>query len=161
VEEGAPAPPGSAGPPGDRSSRGRRLHPHHGARRKALDVLYQADVTGTSPAQVLREWGDYGEEVPAFARELVEGVAGHLGELDALIAGHSEGWTVARMAVVDRTILRLACYELLYRPDVPVSAAISEAVDAATELSTGDSGRFVNGILGKIARERGESAHSP
>jgi N utilization substance protein B len=140
---------------------GRPLHPRHAARRRALDVLYQADVTGTSPAQVLREWGDYGEEVPAFARELVEGVEEHLAELDAILGDHSEGWTVARMAVVDRTILRLACFELLCRPDVPVSAAISEAVEAATELSTQDSGRFVNGILGKIARERGEPAHSP
>jgi N utilization substance protein B len=146
-EEGAPA------AAGDRS--GRPLHPRHQARRRALDVLYQADVTGSSPSQVLTEWAQYGEDIPPFARELVEGVDRHLAELDALIADHSEGWTVARMAVVDRTILRLACYELLHRPDVPVSAAISEAVDAATELSTDDSGRFVNGILGKIARERG------
>jgi N utilization substance protein B len=104
---------------------------------------------------VLREWTDYGEDIPAFGRELVEGVEAKLPELDGLIAERSEGWTVARMAVVDRTILRLAMFELLYRPDVPVSAAISEAVEAATELSTEDSGRFVNGILGKIARERG------
>jgi N utilization substance protein B len=144
--------------PGQRS--GRPLHPRHAARRRALDVLYQADVTGTPPSQVLNEWSAFEEDVPAFARELVEGVEGHLAEIDELIAQHSEGWTVARMAVVDRTILRLACYELLHRPDVPVSAAISEAVDAAMELSTDDSGRFVNGILGKIAREMGDSPRS-
>jgi len=151
-EEDAPA------AAGQRS--GRPLHPRHGARRRALDVLYQADVTGTLPSEVLREWTEYGEDLPEFARELVKGVQGNLGELDALIAERSEGWTVARMAVVDRTILRLACYELLHRPDVPVSAAISEAVEAATELSTEDSGRFVNGILGKIARERGDTTPS-
>ncbi|MDP9343679.1 MAG: transcription antitermination factor NusB [Actinomycetota bacterium] len=148
-EEGATAEPG--GRPRN------PLHPRHAGRRRALDVLYQADVTDSSPSQVLREWADYGEDVPPFARELVEGVEENLAELDRLIAEHSEGWTVARMAVVDRTILRLACYELLHRPDVPVSAAISEAVEAATELSTADSGRFVNGILGKIARERAET----
>ena len=150
-EEHAPAP----APPvaGDR-----RLHPHHEARRRALDVLYQADVTGTAPSEVLREWTEYGQDVPAFARELVEGVQANLQGLDRIIAERSEGWTVTRMAVVDRTILRLACYELLHRPDVPLAAAISEAVDAAVELSTDDSGRFVNGILGRIARERGEAA---
>ena len=151
-EEDAPA------AAGERS--GRHLHPRHGARRRALDVLYQADVTDALPSEVLREWAEYGEDVPEFARELVEGVEGNLAELDALIAERSEGWTVARMAVVDRTILRLACYELLHRPDVPVSAAISEAVEAATELSTEDSGRFVNGILGKITRERGDASPS-
>jgi N utilization substance protein B len=70
-----------------------------------------------------------------------------------LIGDHAHEWTVERMAAVDRTILRLACYELLHRPDVPAAAAISEAVVAAKELSTEDSGRFVNGILGRIARE--------
>jgi transcription antitermination protein NusB len=132
----------------------RSVRPRRDARRRALDVLYQADVTGTPPSEVLREWAEYGQDVPPFARELVVGVEASLPELDALIAERSEGWTVARMAVVDRTILRLACYELMHRPDVPVAAAISEAVEAAMELSTEDSGRFVNGILGRIARER-------
>src|SRR5207302_10927604 len=89
-----------------------------------------------------------------FAQELVLGVATHLEELDKLIGDAAEEWTVGRMAVVDRNILRLAVYELLHRPDVPPSAAINEAVVAAKELSTEDSGRFVNGILGRIARDR-------
>ena len=153
---GEERPPAAAG-----SRTGRPLHPRHQDRRRALDVLYQADVTGARPSEVLREWTEYGEDVPAFARELVEGVEENLAELDALIAERSEGWTVARMAVVDRTILRLACYELLHRPDVPPAAAISEAVEAAAELSTEDSGRFVNGILGKIVREREEPGPEP
>jgi N utilization substance protein B len=132
-----------------------RVHPHAEARRVALDVLFQSDVRGERPADALADWAAGGDrEVPQFARELVVGVSDHLPELDRLIGEHAHDWTVERMAAVDRTILRLACYELLYRDDVPTSAAISEAVVAAKELSTEDSGRFVNGILGRIAWER-------
>jgi transcription antitermination protein NusB len=125
------------------------------ARRRALDILYQADVSGTTPSATLAQWLEEGteEDVPLFARELVLGVERYLREIDELISRHAEGWTVARMPVVDRTILRLACHELLHRPDVPVAVAISEAVTAAKELSTEASGRYVNGILGRIARE--------
>ncbi len=139
-----------AGGPGGHAS---RMHPRHGDRRRAIDLLYQADVTGRPAGEVLEDWISVGEDVPPFARELVTGVTEHLAELDALLGSHSEGWTVERMAVVDRTILRVAAYELLHRPDVPASVAISEAVEAANELSTEDSGRFVNGILGRIARD--------
>lgn len=124
------------------------------ARRLALDILYQADVTGTDAIAVLDDWEMAGRDVPPFARELVEGVAEHGAELDGLLGEHAEGWTVERMASVDRVILRLACFELLHRPDVPTSVAISQAVEAANQLSTEDSGRFVNGILGHIARDR-------
>jgi N utilization substance protein B len=124
------------------------------ARRTAIDILYQADVRGEEPRQAVEDWVAAGEEVPAFTRELVEGVTAHRADLDALLARLSTGWTVPRMAAVDRTILRVASYELLFRPDIPTAAAINEAVEAAKELSTEDSGRFVNGILGRIARER-------
>ena len=122
------------------------------ARRSAIDILYQADVTGAEPQDVLRDWLDAGREVPAFSRELVEGAAGAQVEVDILLEEHAREWTVERMAALDRTILRLAIYELLHRPDVPDSAAISEAVEAAAELSAEESRRFVNGILGKISR---------
>jgi N utilization substance protein B len=128
------------------------------ARRQAIDILFQADVTGTDALAVLGEWEVAGRQVDAFAGELVEGVATNLAELDELIGEHAEGWTVHRMVAVDRTILRVACFELLHRPDVPVAVAIDEAVEAAKELSTEDSSRFVNGILGKIARERSGGA---
>ncbi len=123
------------------------------ARRRALDILYQADITGTDPLVVIGEWEAAGRDVEPFADELVEGVASHLSEIDELLGRFAEDWTVERMASLDRTILRIACFELLHRPDVPPSAAISEAVEAAKELSTEDSSRFVNGILGRIARE--------
>ena len=122
-------------------------------RRLAIDILFQADVTGSDGRSVLAAWQDSGREIPSFTRALVEGVADHAGELDGTIGGHSEGWTVDRMASVDRTILRVAAYELLFGREVPVGAAIDEAVRAAKDLSTEDSGRFVNGVLGKIARE--------
>ena len=80
-------------------------------------------------------------------------VSDHLDEIDRTIAAHSEGWTVDRMASVDRTVLRVAAYELAFGREVPVGVAIDEAVRAAKDLSTEDSGRFVNGVLGKIARE--------
>ena len=120
------------------------------ARRLALDVLYQADVTGAAPADVLRSWQDAGREVPDYAREIVAGVERDGAAIDAELGAHSEDWTVPRMATVDRTILRVAVYEL--RAGVPAPVAISEAVEAAKELSTEASGRFVNGVLGRIAR---------
>lgn len=123
------------------------------ARRIALDVLFQADVTDEDAAEVLGDWRDAGREIPPFARELVDGVADHIPDIDLLLEEHAEGWTVKRMPALDRTILRLAVEELRFRQDIPPSVAINEAVEAANELSTEDSGRFVNGVLGRIARE--------
>ncbi len=145
----------SAGGPEAASEAGRPfVHSHHHGRRVALDILYEADIRGQDPRATLEEWVSLGRDVPGFARELVTGVGERRLELDELVGRNAEGWTVPRMAVVDRTILRLGCYELLHRPDVPAAAAINEAVDAAKELSTEDSGRFVNGILGRIARDQ-------
>jgi N utilization substance protein B len=123
------------------------------ARRTAIDILYQADITDADPDLVLAEWIDAGRPVSAFSAELVKGVEQHLPEIDLLLEEHSEGWTVARMTALDRTILRVAVHELHHRPDIPPSVAISEAVEAATGLSSEGAPRFVNGILGKIASE--------
>lgn len=131
------------------------------ARRLALDILFQADVTGSDGRAVLRGWLDAGRKVPAFTRRIVEGVAEHRVELDRAIGSHAEGWRVGRMAGVDRTILRVACYELLHEGDVPVAVVIDEAVRAAKELSTEDSGRFVNGILGRVAAELEGTGEGP
>jgi N utilization substance protein B len=125
----------------------------HEARRDAIDVLYQADITGADPGRVLAEWRAAGREVDPFAKELVEGVTAHRAEIDELLAANAQHWTVERMAAVDRTILRVGTFELLHRPDVPTAVAIDEAVRAAKRLSTEDSGTFVNGVLGTIARE--------
>jgi N utilization substance protein B len=123
------------------------------ARRIAIDILYQADVTGEDPQVTLSSWDDAGREVPSFARELVEGVLEHGPAIDLLLEEHARGWTLARMAALDRTILRVAVEEVRYRDDVPDSVAINEAVEAASDLSAEESKGFVNGILGGIARD--------
>jgi N utilization substance protein B len=123
------------------------------ARRLAIQILYQADVARRPPVEVLAERREVGQRIPGFTEDLVRGVAGRLAELDALIGEHAQDWTVPRMAAVDRAILRVACYELLHRDDVPLGAAIDEAVATAKEMSTMESGAFVNGILGRIARD--------
>jgi N utilization substance protein B len=122
-------------------------------RRVAIDILYQADVTGSAPAKVVDEWRGAEREVPEFADVLVRGVVDRLPDIDLLLETHAEDWTVARMAALDRTILRVGVYELLWSEEVPTSVAISEAVETAAELSSDDAKRFVNGVLGKIARE--------
>lgn len=127
------------------------------ARRLAVSILYQADLAGRPPAEVLEEQRALGSRVPGFAEQLVMGVEENRQELDRLIGEHAEGWTVPRMAAVDRAVLRVACYEMLFRDDVPAAVAIDEAVATAKVFSTRDSGRFVNGVLGRIARERAEA----
>ena len=121
-------------------------------RRIAIDILYQADITGDDPALALESWVEAGREVPPYARALVDGVVEHGPAIDLLLEEHTQAWTVARMAALDRTILRVAVEEVRFRDDVPDSVAISEAVETASELSSDESKSFVNGILGKIAR---------
>ena len=130
-------------------------------RRLAIEILFQADVTGNDGRSALAGWVESGRTVPPFTRELVEGVTDHLTELDETIGAHSEGWTIDRMASVDRTVLRAAVYELAFDRAVPVGVAIDEAVRAAKDLSTDDSGRFVNGVLGKIASELDPKSERP
>ena len=130
-------------------------------RRLAIEILFQSDVTATDGRSALAGWLESGRAVPDFTRELVEGVTDHLAQLDETIGSHSEGWTVDRMASVDRTVLRVATYELAFDRGIPVGVAIDEAVRAAKHLSTDDSGRFVNGILGQIAGELDPGAETP
>ncbi|MEO8476595.1 MAG: transcription antitermination factor NusB [Actinomycetota bacterium] len=130
------------------------------ARRLAIDVLYQADITGAEPADVLESWRHADRSVPPFARELVAGVVEYGPEIDLMLEERAEDWTVARMAALDRTILRVAVFELRHRADIPPSVAISEAVEAASELSSDESKGFVNGVLGRIAREPGGASTS-
>lgn len=137
-EEGSPA--------GGRGGHRRR----RAARRTAIDVLFQADVTERPVAEVMEEWRRAGRQIPEYAEQIVLGVEGDRERIDKLLGEHAEGWTVHRMAVVDRTILRVACYEL--ESGLAAAIAINEAVDAANELSTEASGRFINGVLGRIAR---------
>jgi N utilization substance protein B len=96
-----------------------------------------------------------------FADKLIRGVIEHRTELDQRIQGHAQNWDLGRMAVVDRNILRLAIYEMLFRDDIPPIVSINEAVDVAKKYSTQDSGKFVNGILDKIKGELSRSARAP
>ncbi len=127
------------------------------ARRLAVGILFEADVAHRDAADVLEQRLEMGERIPGFAVDLIRGVAERLADLDRTIGASSEAWTVDRMAAVDRAILRVAAYELLHRQDVPAAAAIDEAVAIAGELSTAGSGAFVNGVLGRIHRERAEA----
>jgi len=146
VDAGAASGPAAAASGGHRRRRA--------ARRVALDILFQADVTGTDPAAALTSWREAGRTVPDYAADLVADVGRSVGDIDALLQEHLEEWTVPRLAAVDRAILRVAVCEM--RTGIPPAVAINEAVEAARELSTEASGRFVNGVLGKIARVSGE-----
>ncbi|MCA2214654.1 transcription antitermination factor NusB [Jidongwangia harbinensis] len=125
------------------------------ARKRALDVLYEADLRDLPPRQVLTA---YLERIAKphpdhldYTIGLVEGVAENLDRVDELIASYAEGWTIDRMPVVDRNLARIAVYELLYEADIDDPVAITEAVELAKQMSTDDSPRFLNGILGRIA----------
>lgn len=121
-------------------------------RRAAVVALYQRDVTDRPLSEL----------VPAgatpFTRELVEGVEEHADEIDALIERHSVGWTLDRIAPLERNILRVALHEILHRPDVPAEVAIDEAVEQAKELCGAEAPAFINGILGAVAREVADGA---
>ena len=121
------------------------------ARKRAVDVLYEADLMGDDVVATLAtRLAQADPPVPEYAVELVEGVIAHRERIDELLATYSEGWTLDRMPAVDRTVLRLGAYELLWRDDVPDGVAIDEAVELARALSTDDSPKFVNGLLARL-----------
>lgn len=141
------------------------------ARRLALDVLYEAEIRDRLPvdaweirssegwvmlsgadeeADGVDGYGAPSEEAILYGRTLVEGVQEHQADIDALIARYADRWAIERMPVIDRNLVRIALFELFWRRDVPVPVAINEAVELAKALSTDDSGRFINGLLGRI-----------
>jgi N utilization substance protein B len=125
------------------------------ARKRALDVLYEADIRDMAPADVLiataqRRTDEGQPALNEYVGELVEGVTAHQAYIDELLGSYSMGWTLDRMPAVDRGILRLGAYELLWRDEVPDAVVISEAVQLAQELSTDESASFVNGLLGRL-----------
>jgi len=125
------------------------------ARKRALDLLYEAELRGADPVAMAAERVATADPpVPEYAVELIEGVTREQARIDELLASYTEGWTVARMPAVDRGILRIAVYELVWCADVPDAVAIDEAVELAKELSTDDSPRFINGVLGRILLSR-------
>ena len=122
------------------------------ARKRAVDVLYAADLRGRSRRdQLADEVATGNPPVPEHTVRLVEGVAEHAPRVDELIDTHARGWSLDRLPDVDRAILRMAVFELLWEDDVPDAVVIDEAVTLARALSTDDSPAFVNGVLGAIA----------
>ena len=122
------------------------------ARKRALDILFEADQRGSPVLDLLAERITLGSPpVPAYAADLVRGVAAHAARIDELISRYAEGWTLDRMPAVDRNVLRIGVYELLWADVVPDGVAYSEAVLLARDLSTDASPAFVNGLLARIA----------
>jgi transcription antitermination protein NusB len=122
------------------------------ARKRALDVLFEAELQGIDLATALsRRLARAESPLGEYAVTLVEGVIGHRQRIDELLSTYSVGWTLERMPAVDRNVLRLGAYEVLYRDDVPDAVAISEAVGLARDLSTDESPGFVNGLLARLA----------
>ncbi|MBK4346783.1 MAG: transcription antitermination factor NusB [Lacisediminihabitans sp.] len=130
------------------------------ARKRAIDLLYGADLREISLNQAIEMEAERAKADPnrwnswIYARQIVEGIAEHGDEIDELIETYAQGWTINRMPVTDRAIIRIGIWEILFNDEVPDGVAIDEAVEAAKSLSTDDSGSFVNGLLGRIAQTR-------
>jgi N utilization substance protein B len=125
------------------------------ARKRALDLLYASDLRGESATEALGRAIDEGEgPTNAYTADLVRGVAEHQARIDEVLAEYSQGWTLDRMPAVDRNVLRLGVFELLYVDDVPDAVAVSEALALVRDLSTDESPQFVNGILGAVLRNK-------
>lgn len=129
------------------------------AREFTLQVLYQMDITRQPYAEALANFWQsqsekyIAEEIKGFTIELVKGVADNLEVIDKKISQYATNWQLKRMATVDRNILRMASFELLFRPDIPPKVSINEAVEMAKKYSEPEAGKFVNGILDKVKQE--------
>jgi transcription antitermination protein NusB len=125
------------------------------ARKRALDVLYAAEMRGQDPVAELDAAVAEGEgPTNPYPGDLVRGVAAHRARIDELLASYAQGWALDRMPAIDRSALRIGVFELLYADDVPDAVAVSEAVALVRDLSTDDSPAFVNGVLGSMMRDR-------
>ncbi len=125
------------------------------ARKRAVDVLYEAGQRDTPPMETLRARLVLADPpVPEYAVTLVEGVAAHQERIDELLSTYAEQWTLARMPPVDLAVLRIGVFELLWCDDVPDAVVLAEAVELVTSLSTDESPKFVNGLLGRLQTEK-------
>ena len=121
------------------------------ARKRALDVLFEADQRDSDAATLLTDRETTAQSpIPQYAIDIVKGVLAHQERIDELLATYSQGWTLDRMPAVDRAVLRIGTWELLYNDDVPAAVAIDEAVELASMLSTDQSPSFVNGLLSRL-----------
>jgi N utilization substance protein B len=126
----------------------RRAGARSQARERALALLYEADRRGVGAASILAEQPIAPDE---YAVTIVEGVVSHAGEIDKAIRAHATGWAPERMPVLDRIVLQIATFELMFQPEVPTAVAIDEAIEMAKGYSTEDSARYVNGVLAAVA----------
>lgn len=130
------------------------------ARKRALDALFASDLTGEAALAVLKRTESESRERESqtaifdYAETLVSGYLANRDRIDSRLQGLAEGWSLERMPNVDRAILRIAAWELLYNEEIPAEVAIAEAVSLASELSTDESPKFINGILARIAKDR-------
>lgn len=136
------------------------------ARECALQMLFQIDLTDGSAEEVFRQfWSGQtaGDETRAFAEELVLGVVRGRRSLDRVVAASAENWRIERMAIVDRNVLRMAVYEMLFRRETPAIVVIDEAIEVAKKFGSEESGGFINGVLDDVRRrlERGEITSAP
>lgn len=124
----------------------------HQARERAVQILFQFDIHSQAGPWLDDFWVQYPltEELRAFADRLVAGVRTHAKELDALIGSYATNWKVGRMPIIDRNILRLGCFELLYVPEVPAKVTLNEAIELAKSFGDDEASKFVNGILDKV-----------
>jgi len=121
------------------------------ARKRALDVLYEADQRGAAPLDTLRDRLALSDPpVPEYSVRLVEGVVEHLVRIDELLETYAQEWTIDRFPAVDLAVLRIGTFELMWCDDIPDAVAVSEAVELAASLSTDESPAFVNGLLGRL-----------
>lgn len=126
------------------------------ARKQALDILFESDIRSSSPTDLLSSRlgdidGPEARPIREYARELVTGVVDHRRKIDELISTYAQGWDMDRLPVVDRNLLRIAIYELLWREDIPDAVAIDEALTLAKSLSTDESAGYIHGVLGRIS----------
>jgi N utilization substance protein B len=132
------------------------------ARKRALDVLFEADQRDHDPQATLADWIRRADPpVPAYAEELVHGVVAHSARIDEVLSSYTTDWPLDRLPAVDRAILRLGTYELVWSVDVPAAVAIDEAVELAKSLSTDASPGFVNGVLARVLADREQLAEAP
>ena len=138
------------------SSTHKKFGARHKARKRAVDLLFEAEARDVDPVDLAEERGELATrddtvaQVPPYTRTIVRGVAENLDRLDEVIASHLQDWTLERLPAVDRAILRIAVWELFHATDVPPVVAVDEAVERAKQLSTDDSPGFVNGVLGQL-----------
>lgn len=121
------------------------------ARAIALEILYQSEITGLTSVIAIERRSFIEQETPEFTLKLLDGIRENQAMIDILIERYSENWVLERLPIIDRNILRISIYEMVYEPDIPLSVSINEAIELAKSFGGTESGRFVNGVLGQAA----------